>query len=216
MKSARFPLLAVAIAALGSPALAYERDEVIVRFGAAMVAPDSDSDSLLGDIAEAEDGYSLGVSATYMINSLVGIELLGALPFQHDIVGTGALQGVDIGSTEQLPPTLLLQFAPPVSAHFQPYAGVGYNYTTFFNEDTSSELDAALGAATDLSLSDSHGLALELGVDVPLGERLMLNATVWNIDIDTTARVKANGVTAVTVDVELDPWVYMVGLGMRF
>ncbi|EKF73146.1 OmpW family protein [Alcanivorax hongdengensis A-11-3] len=216
MKILRPTLLAVCVAMVSGHALAYQADDVIARFGPAVVAPDGDSSSALGDIADVDDGYSAGISATYMINDLFGLEVLGALPFKHDIHGSGALDGVEIGSTWQLPPTLLLQFAPPVSESFQPYVGLGYNYTFFFDEKTDGELDTALGAPTSLSLSDSSGIAYEVGVDVPIRDRWMFNASVWHIDIDTTADVKAAGSTAAKVDVTIDPWVYMVGLGVKF
>lgn len=195
---------------------AYESGDIIVRFGPALVTPNSSSDSILGDIVEVADAKGFGISATYMMTDQFGLELLGALPFEHRIDGTGALEGVKIGHTEQLPPTLMLHYAPSLSESFQPYIGAGMNYTTFFREKTSAELDAALAADTDLSLSDSTGLAVEVGVDVPIGNGLLFNLSVWNIDIDTVARVKANGARAVTVDVEIDSWVYMIGLGMPF
>lgn len=216
MKKMGKVLLSAAIAAACAPVMAYESGDLVVRFGPALVAPDSSSASVLGDVVEVRDGSGFAISATYMFSDMLGVELLGALPFEHQLKGTGALAGVDIGSTEHLPPTLLLQFAPSVSDAFQPYAGVGINYTTFFREKTTYALDAVLGGESDLSLSDSTGLALELGVDVPLRDNLLLNVSAWNIDIDTTARVSVNGVEAAKIDVEIDPWVYMVGLGIAF
>ncbi len=41
---------------------------------------------------------------------------------------------------------------------------------------------------------------------------MLLNAALWYIDIDTTVEV-AN---ALKVDVAVDPWVYMLGIGMKF
>lgn len=216
MKRFAFAVLSASVACATMPAAAYETGDLLVRFGPALVSPDDSSDSALGDVVNVRDGSSLGISATYMVTDTLGVEVLGALPFDHDLDGKGALDGVKIGSTSHLPPTVLLQYAPKLSDAFQPYVGAGFNYTMFFREKTSRELDIALAGPTDLSLSDSKGLALEVGVDVPMSDNLMFNVSVWNIDIDTTARVKVNGATAATIDVEIDPWVYMVGLGMRF
>ena len=216
MKRFVIAALSTSVACAAMPAAAYETGDLLVRFGPALVSPDDSSDSALGDVVNVRDGSSLGVSATYMFTDTLGVEVLGALPFEHDLDGKGALDGVKIGSTSHLPPTVLLQYAPKLSDAFQPYVGAGFNYTMFFREKTSRELDIALAGPTDLSLSDSKGLALELGVDVPMRDNLMFNVSVWNIDIDTTARVKVNGATAATIDVEIDPWVYMVGLGLRF
>ncbi|MCC1497395.1 OmpW family protein [Alcanivorax sp. 1008] len=213
MKALRPTLLAVAVSCLAAPALAYEAGDVIVRFGPALVAPDSSSDP---DLVEVDNGVGFGISATYMVHNSVGVELLGALPFEHDLNGSGGLAGVDVGSTEHLPPTLLVNYYPNVSEKFQPYVGVGFNYTMFFREKTDPELDAALGGNTDLRLSDSTGIAYEAGFDIPMSDNMMFSASVWNVAIDTTARVTVNGAPAAKIDVEIDPWVYMVGIGIKF
>lgn len=217
MKNFKLSLLAATLMASSVPAMAYEAGDVLVRLGPALVAPDSSSDLAgVGDVVEVDDGVGFGISGTYFVTDMIGVELLGALPFEHNIEGTGVLAGIDAGSTEHLPPTLLVNFYPNVSDKFQPFVGLGYNYTMFFNEKTDPELDAALGS-DDLSLSDSHGIAYELGVDVPLSENMTFSATVWNIDIDTVARVEdAAGNRLATIDVEIDPMVYMIGIGMKF
>ena len=71
-----------------------------------------------------------------------------------------------------------------------------------------------------LSLDDSWGVALQAGVDIPLGENWGLNAGVWYIDIGTTADVTLglDGGSSATVsfDVDIDPWVYNVGVFYKF
>ncbi|CAK9033416.1 Outer membrane protein W [Durusdinium trenchii] len=205
--------------------MAYEAGDLIVKFGPALVAPDSDSTSkqlgLPGEPVEVDDGVGIGISGTYMMTDTVGLEILGASPFEHDIDGGLALANTRVGSTEHLPPTVLVNYFPPLSEKIKPYVGLGYNYTFFFNEDTTAEFDGLIGGLlgtdyTSLSLSDSHGLAYEIGVDIPLEDNLVFTATVWNIDIDTVATVKANGNTIDKIDVEIDPWVYMVGIGIKF
>ena len=217
MKTLKLSLLAAAIAALSAPALAYEQGDVIVRLGPAVVAPDSSSSMPgLGDVVEVEDGVGFGISGTYMVSDTIGVEILGALPFEHALEGTGALSGVDIGSTLHLPPTFLVNIYPGSIGRVQPYVGAGLNYTVFFNEDTSPELDAVLGGQTSLELTSSKGLALELGFDVSLDDNMTVSASVWSMDIDTTARVSVNGNAAANIDVEIDPTVYMLGIGMKF
>ena len=214
MSILRPTLLAVAVSCFALPAFAYEAGDTIVRFGPALVAPDSKSSP---DLVEVDNGVGFGISATYMVHNNVGVELLGALPFEHDLNGSGALSGVDVGSTEHLPPTLLVNYYPNVSEKFQPFIGVGFNYTMFFREDADPELAPALGGTTaELSLTDSKGIAYEIGFDIPLKDNLVFTASAWNVDIDTTARVKVDGATAAVIDVEIDPWVYMVGVGFTF
>ena len=61
----------------------------------------------------------------------------------------------------------------------------------------------------------SWGLAANLGVDYMLNEDWFLNASVWYADIDTTATYKA-GSTEYSTDVQIDPWVFMIGGGYKF
>ena len=92
--------------------------------------------------------------------------------------------------------------------------GLGVNYTLFFDENVDSELEGMFGPG-DLKLDDSWGWAGQLGVDYLLDDHWLLNASVWYLDIETDATFKfaANRVTA---DVDIDPWVYMLGVGYRF
>jgi outer membrane protein len=58
-------------------------------------------------------------------------------------------------------------------------------------------------------------LAYQVGADYMLTDNIMLNAQVRYIDIDTTGTTHL-GATKVKVDVDVDPFVYMVGLGYKF
>jgi len=50
-----------------------------------------------------------------------------------------------------------------------------------------------------------------------LTDRVMLNAQIRYLDISTTAHVDNTALGArAKVDLDVDPWVYMVGLGYRF
>ena len=73
-----------------------------------------------------------------------GLELLAATPFKHDITLNDA--PVKVGSTKHLPPTLSVQWYPRGGNNgWQPYVGVGLNYTTFFDTKTTDEFGATLG-----------------------------------------------------------------------
>lgn len=212
-------------AAMG--AQAYEAGDLIVRGGAATVAPnDSSSDVTLngapvpttGSEVRVDSDTQLGLTATYMVTPSVGVELLAATPFRHNITANSTLSAVshDIGSTEHLPPTLTAQYYFNNSSIVTPYVGLGLNYTTFFHTDVDSGLETALGGHSTMKLSDSWGLAAEGGLDVKLSDNWLLNAAVWYIDIDTTATITSTAGNKVKTDVKIDPWVYMVGVGYKF
>ncbi|WOD11005.1 OmpW family outer membrane protein [Pseudomonas sp. NyZ704] len=200
-----------------SAVYAHQAGDTIVRVGVAVVDPQENSDDVIigGANTELEVGVDsdvqLGITGTYMLTDKYGIGILGATPFNHDINLNGVGKLADI---KHLPPTLTLQYFPMAAgAALQPYVGAGLNYTTFFSEDFTSANKAA--GFSDLSLSDSWGLALEAGVDYQLTDKVLLNASVWHVDIDTEATFKVGGAAA-KVDVEIDPWVYMLALGYKF
>jgi len=230
--------LAVGLACCSAVTQAYEQGDWIFRAGATTVDPGTDSDDInlpggLQARAKVDNDTQLGLIPVYMLSDNFGIELLAATPFKHKIEakGQGAIFGtnLDAGSTKQLPPTLSLQWYPRggQDSSWQPYLGVGVNYTIFFDEDTDGQLVSLLGSLTDgavndadLSLDDSYGLSLQAGVDVAIDDHWSFNAGVWYIDLDTEAEItaKADGATAAKVkfDVQLDPWVYNVGIAYRF
>lgn len=211
--------LAVAAALAGGAAMthAYEAGDWILRVGATTVAPDADSDVVpgLGVTVDVDDDTQLGIIPVYMVDPNWGIELLAATPFKHDIDVNEA--PIDAGSTKHLPPTLTVQWYPRGhKSGWQPYLGLGVNYTYFFDEDAASDLEGVVGKA-DLDLDDSFGLSASAGVDIPFGENWMFNAGIWYIDIDTTATVKLREAGAkVKFDVDIDPWVYNIGIAYKF
>jgi outer membrane protein len=207
----------LAVTAFGAGQAAAKEGDWIVRAGVANVDPDASSD--VANIGEkldvdVDDDTQLGITTVYMVTDHIGLELLVATPFEHDI--SSGFLGVDVGTAKQLPPTLNLQYYfLGTDSSFRPYAGVGINYTIFFDEDTSGEFDTLAGKS-DLQLDDSWGLSLQVGLDYHINDKWLLNATVWNLDIQTTATIKTENLGTVRTDVDIDPWVYMVGVGYKF
>lgn len=221
----RASVLALAIAA--PAAQAYQPGDFIVRAGVAHVEPNEDSGEVKldgtkvsGTKATVDGENQLGLTFAYMLTEHIGIELLAATPFSHTLSIKGLGAGLDgkLADVKQLPPTLSLQYYPMApSSRFQPYAGIGINYTTFFDADLAGNRKDQ--GFSNLKLKDSVGLAGQLGMDYMLTDNILLNASVWYIDIDTKATVdgpSALSVGKTKVDVDIDPWVYMVGVGYKF
>lgn len=206
-------------------ATAHEAGDFIVRAGAAQVDPNDDSDALAvngavlpGTEAEVDDDTQLGLTFTYMLTNHIGIGLLAATPFDHDLeADLGGLK-VDAGSTKHLPPTVTLQYFPmDTASKFQPYVGVGVNYTKFFDEDVDSELEATLGlTGGDLEIDDSWGWSAQVGFDYQIDEHWLINASIWYIDLETEAKFKFDQPVVIETDVDIDPMVYMIAVGYKF
>ncbi|EJN38929.1 outer membrane protein W [Pseudomonas sp. GM84] len=216
-----------ALALVAPVAHAHKAGDMILRAGAITTAPNESSGDLKfdgskvsGTKATLDSDTQLGLTFAYMLTDHVGIELLAATPFQHEVGVKGLGGGLDgkLADVKQLPPTLSLQYYPmDPGSRFQPYAGIGINYTLFFDEDLTSERKQQ--GFSNLELQDSVGISGQLGMDYMLTDNLLINASVWYVDIDTKASVDgptALGYSKTKVDVEVDPWVYMVGLGYKF
>ena len=214
--------------ALAAPAVhAHQAGDFIVRAGAATASPNEDSGNLKldgtkisGTKATLDSDTQLGLAFAYMVTDHIGIELLAATPFQHQVNVKGLGAGLDgkLADIKHLPPTLSVQYYPmDAGSKFQPYVGIGGNYTLFFDEELSSERKAQ--GFSDMKLKNSVGLAGQVGLDYMLTDNLLFNAAVWYADINTEASIdgpSALGVGKTKVDVDVDPWVYMVGIGYKF
>jgi outer membrane protein len=228
MRKTLFTASVLAMALAAPLAQAHQAGDVILRAGAITVDPHEDSGdiyvgalsiSVPGTKATLDSDTQLGLNFAYMLTDKVGIELLAASPFTHDVGvagmpgGFASLNG-KLGEIKHLPPTLSLVYYPLDSkSAFQPYVGAGINYTWFFDDKLSSEAESK--GFSSLDMKDSWGLAAQVGMDYMLTEHVMVNAQVRYIDIDTTGTTSFGG-AKVKVDVDVDPLVHMVGLGYRF
>ena len=199
-------LIALGLATAAVSAHAVQKGDWLIRGGLGHVSPTGESGTVpvVGGKLEADDSTNLAVNFTYMLSDNLGVELLGALPFSHDLTHDSLGK---VGETKQLPPTLILLYNFAPKSGVRPYAGIGLNYTTFFSEKTTGAL-----AGTSLKLDDSFGLAVEAGVDVDINKDWFFNASLWRMDIDTEANSSLLG----KFDVAIDPWALFVGVGRRF
>jgi len=199
----------------------------LVRVGIGHVNPDTSSgDLVVGGTELTGAQIDVGsntrpiVNLTYLATDHIGFELLAAWPFEHDIDGAGILDGAGkLGETKHLPPTLSVQYHMMPGAAFRPYVGVGLNYTTFFSTSTTSTLEGALGGPSSMSISDSFGVALQIGADFDITDTLFLNFDLRWIQIEADARIRtqtAQGPVVSRIKADIDPWVFSAAVGFRF
>lgn len=238
-------LLTAALMLLSFNALAQSQGDWLIRLGIGHVSPDVDSSNLVHESIELAD-YRVDIDSntrpvaniTYMATDRLGVELLAAWPFHHSVEGDGALTDLGkLGSTKHLPPVLSLQYHFQPNRTFRPYAGLGLNYTTFFDEKANDALhqgiigtsNAALGTdyaggSTDMTIDDSFGVALQLGADVALNDAWFFNIDLRWIDIEADTELRSTTVDGGGFNVDLnsrikadiDPWVLSTAIGLKF
>lgn len=214
-------LLAVVAAAMlgGSVAHAYDEGDWFVRVGATNIDPDDPNGTVpgLGLDVDVDDDTMVTFNGTWMWKKNWGIELLAALPFEHDIEVEGLGK---VGSTKHLPPTLSLQYHFLPDSRFQPYVGAGINWTIFFDDEEAGDLEAA-GGTLSIEDENSVGLAGQIGADFQINDNWFVNFDFRYIKIETEAEVfvpdpiVAGGAT-VDIDVDIDPFLYGFHVGYRF
>ncbi len=205
-KSLLLPALAIALSAAALPALAQSKGDWTMGLGVHQVNPKSDNGALVDGTLHLDIGSDVKPTITfeYFVRDNLGVEVLAALPFEHDlnIEGLGR-----VGSTKHLPPTVSLQYHFNGKQKVAPFVGAGVNYTKFFSETTRGAL-----AGGDLSLGGSWGLALHAGLDFKLTEKSAIRVDARWIDIDT--RVRLDGANLGTANI--DPLVYGAAYVLKF
>ncbi|MDC9725474.1 MAG: outer membrane beta-barrel protein [Gammaproteobacteria bacterium] len=209
-------LAATGISAIATPVMAYEAGDWLVRGRIVNVNLGVDTDVLhLNGAPVANTGVTVDndtipeLDITYMITRNIGAELILGYS-EHTVTAFGAgLADPDVIEANALPPTLILQYHFAPDSNIRPYVGAGVNYTYFFDEDTQGTF-SDLGVS--VTMESSWGLAAQAGVDVAINDDWFVNLDVKYIDMDT----KANFSTGHSVEVDLNPIVWGVGIGRSF
>ncbi|MBP3975329.1 OmpW/AlkL family protein [Pseudoxanthomonas spadix] len=202
--------LAAALSA-AAPAMAQSKGDWTLGLGVGVVDPKSDAGDLngaalgLGKLpTEVDSDTKPTVTFEYFVADNIGVEVLAALPFKHEI----SIKGVGkVGETKQLPPVVSLQYHFVNDTKATPFVGLGVNYTTFFSTDAKGAL-----AGTNLDLDDSWGVAAHVGLDYAINDTSAVRVDLRWADIDTD--VKVNG--AELGSAEIDPLVYGLAYVLKF
>lgn len=204
-----------------APAMAYESGDWLVRGRMINVNPNDDSGNLyIGGVSTGAEGVKVDsdtvpeLDITYMLSRNWGIELILAYS-EHTVAGNKSWAALgDVIDSKVLPPTLTLQYHFLPDSTIRPYVGVGINYTYFFDEEVAGNVLDIPGA--DVKLDSSWGLAAQAGVDFAINQDWFVNFDVKYIDIDTEAHFSSTPVGKARIAVDIDPFVWGIGIGRRF
>ncbi|AXQ95113.1 outer membrane beta-barrel protein [Cereibacter azotoformans] len=170
-----------------APAAAQSAGEMTFGLGLGSVMPKSDNGTLTAGDLEVGNEIQPTITFEYFIRDNLGIEILAATPFKHDL----KVDGSGIGSIKHLPPTVTLQYHFPTGGAFAPFIGAGVTYVTFFEESSP------LG---DLKLDDSWGLSVHAGFDYWLNDRNAIRADVRWMDIDSDVTLDGGDLGTAEID----------------
>lgn len=185
--------MAAAVAAAVPVAQAAEGD-TILRLRAIQIDPDVDSNIPGLDV---DDNLTGEVAITSFLSPHWALDL-GVSMSEHDLLVNGA----NVGQVDIWPVNLILQFHFAREGPIRPYIGAGVNYTRFDKAEV-------LGGNPDVD-KNSVGPVAQVGLDIPLGDRLVVNVDAKKFWAGTTLNGVPNG------DVDIDPWVFGAGIGIKF
>ncbi len=213
----RASILTGVLAGLGCTAAMADAGDLLVRLRALHVSPNDDS-SAIGDIpgssVSVDPDTTIELDLSYFFTRHLAVEAIFGTS-RHDINGKGSVAGLGkLAKIRTLPPTVTLQYHFLPEGRIRPYAGLGVNYTLFYDEQASNSLESALGP-TNVDLSSSWGLAAQAGVDIALKNEWFVNLDAKYIRMDTTATLNSGGVVR-KANVDIDPWFIGIGVGRRF
>lgn len=206
--------LIVAAAALAIAGTASAQDvwhNFQVKVGVSSVQPAEKSNiSAIGGEVNISNEYVPTLQIEYFFTNSISAELLCCVA-THDVKAENtALGTVDLGQVSHFPPTLTVKYHWTDMGAFQPYLGVGMNYTTFYDK----KLPAG-GPVTAIHYDDSLGGALQAGFDYKLDDHWSLNVDVRKVWISSDVAISA-GATQIAAKVDVNPLILTVGTGYRF
>lgn len=153
----------------------------------------------------------------YGLTDNISLEAALGTPYQHKILGAGAIAGTgELGSVETLLPALFAQYrllSP--SAIFRPFVGIGATYAYFMKAAGSGKLTALTnpgGPPTTFEIDNKFTYTAQVGVAMNLGERWFADVTVNKSRLRTAMRFS----TGQTQHMKLDPVAVVLAVGYKF
>lgn len=206
----RLALVAAASMALAAPAAFAQDNDAPRRFsvvaGYAHMVPKSDPGTITGSKADLDGQGAPTLSGSWHVNDNIAVELWGAgkVETEVDLADGGR------GSIKTQPVALSGQYHFGQSGQaIRPYVGLGYYQA---NVD-SEEFDASVAGPNHVGIGTPKGVIGTVGADFNITDRWFARADARYMKGD--AEVKVAG-EETGEELQLDPWMVGVGVGVRF
>ncbi len=179
-----------------------DKERWLVRFRMLNIDPDEDSTvtGLAADAA-ADNAFTPELDFSYFFTPNVAAELI--LATSKHAMSTNTI--IDLGDTWVLPPHLTLQYHFNPEGKLRPYAGLGVGYMLFYGGNS--------GAVSSVDYEDGFSYNFQVGADFEVDEHWAVNFDIKKSYFNTDVSINGGAIRA---DVDLDPWVFGVGVAYRF
>jgi len=147
------------------------------------------------------------VDVYYTFNPNIVAQLVLTVPQSQEVKLGGPTNDASLGTFKHLPPSLVAQYHFLPGTQFDPYVGLGVNFTWI----TSVNLSVA-GVPLDLKKT-SFGAVLDVGGDFNVDKRWFVNLDFKLIN-PLQSDVSAGGTKLTTA--KLNPYLYSLGVGYHF
>ncbi len=232
MKNNFFSLSLISASALLAAGVASA--QYTVQLGVANVDPGASASATTGPFLPANT-TSLNVkpqqtvffSVTREINEHWDVQLALGYPPTHDVTlrlitpanlppSVQSKDGQLIGTVRQIAPTLFANYKfGESSAKFRPFVGIGINYTMFDQANSTALFNQLSGGTTNNKLTDSWGLAAQVGAVYKLDGPWSVSGTWSTADVNSTLTNNTYGVERKT-NIKFSPSVFILAVGYSF
>ncbi len=225
----RLTVLALALAGGTANVLAQDVPANEIRAGAYFVSYKTKANDLSGPFTP--DGINLRVAnltTAYFayvrhLDAHWAVEVAGGVPPKAKTYGKGPatvgsvpFNDQEVATAKWFSPSVLVdyRFLDPSSA-FHPYVGIGFNYTRFYELDSTPAGDAANGGPTHVHLSSSFGPAGTVGATYNFTREWSLLGAYSMARVNSNYRADTSGVIR-TTSVRFNPRTFILAAAYSF
>ncbi len=167
--------------------------------------------AFVSDGVKASDAVIPELDISYFLTKNISVEAICCISYHNLFLDGGPLGGRKIAHTLLFPPTVLLQYHITTFGPFQPYVGVGVNYTHFFSQKPDGVI------LNSITVQDSWGVAGQVGFDYMIDDHWGLNFDVKKIMMNPHVNATvAPGLVSLSGRAALSPWLIGGGITYRF
>lgn len=165
---------------------------------------------LPGADVSVEDNYSVSFDVGYRITDELSASFTFGVPPTAEIRGDGSLAGAYLGDVTYAPAILALQYRfPTQTTKFEPYVGVGINYTIILDEEGQD--------VADFEVDNAWGTVLQTGFESMVTDRMGVYFDVKKIWLESDVRGTLGvGGPPASGKATLDPLLVGAGVVWRF